>query len=58
MKTFTREELKKIQEACNFINDDYPITLDILIKVKFILKLKYMKRGYENGKFNIYRSIN
>ena len=40
MKTFTRKELKKIQEACNFINDDDPITLDILMKIDSILKLK------------------
>jgi len=40
MKTFTREELNKIQEACNFINDGDPITLDILMKVESILKLK------------------
>ena len=39
MKTFTREELKKIQEACNFINDGDPTTLDVLMKVEFILKL-------------------
>ena len=40
MKTFTREELKKIQETCNFINDGDPITLDVLMKVESILKLK------------------
>ena len=40
MKTFTKEELKKIQEACNFINDGDPITLDVLIKIDSILKLK------------------
>ena len=39
MKTFTKEELKKIQEACNFINDGDPTTLDILMKVEIILKL-------------------
>ena len=39
MKTFTKEELKKIQEACNFINDGDPTTLDVLMKVEFILKL-------------------
>ena len=40
MKTFTKEELKKIQEACNFINDGDPTTLDVLMKVESILKLK------------------
>jgi len=40
MKSFTREELKKIQEACNFINDGDPITLDVLMKVESISTLR------------------
>ena len=31
---FTKEEFKKIKEACNFINDGDPVTLDILMKIE------------------------
>ena len=39
MKTFTIEELNKIREACDFINDGDPITLEVIMKVESILKL-------------------
>ena len=31
---FTKEEFKKIKEACKFINDGDPVTLDILMKIE------------------------
>ena len=45
MKTFTIEELNKIREACDFINDGDPITLEVIMKVESILKLIKYKQN-------------
>ena len=38
MNTFTKQELKKILEAINFINDGDPITCDVSMKIDKYLK--------------------
>ncbi len=37
MTTFTKQELTKILEAINFINDGDPITCDVSMKIDKIL---------------------
>ena len=37
MNTFTKQELTKILEAINFINDGDPITCDVSMKIDKIL---------------------